>query len=250
MSYFVNSFHKFKSEIVSKGLYDIFKAILILLGGLLSTYLFSLLLGIKNFLISELGIPYYFLIILTLIFFCLLYLIIRYKSKLDNIIAINKIDDLTGLKNHKALEDKLIQLIKDFKDNTSFIIIDIDNFKSFNSKFGYQVADALLKSIGELLGNDKRVTDETFRYFHRGDEFIIVANETNLSQAIQAAERKRKLIHKNIFEVNYVNHQLTVSCGVTTLKKDDNIDSLKERLSKALSEAKKVKGKNNTKSIS
>lgn len=250
MKHIRKSFEKFKSELLSKGFYDIFKAILIFLGGLLSTYLFSLLPGIKNFLITELSIPYYFLIILILIFFCLLYLIFRYKSKLDDIITINKIDDLTGLKNHKALEEKLNQLIKDFKENTSFIIIDIDNFKSFNSEFSYQVADMLLKSIGELLGNDKRVTDETFRYFHRGDEFIIVANETNLSQAIQAAERKRKLIHKNIFEVNNVNHQLTVSCGVTTLKKDDNIDSLKERLSKALSEAKKIPGKNNTKSIS
>src|SRR5690606_6299630 len=123
MSYFANSYHKFKSEIVSKGLYDIFKAILILLGGLLSTFLFSLLPDIKKFLITELSIPYYCVIILILIFFCLLYLIFRYKSKLNDIIAINKIDDLTGLKNHKALEDKLIQLIKDFKDNTSFIII-------------------------------------------------------------------------------------------------------------------------------
>ena len=48
--------------------------------------------------------------------------------------------------------------IKDFKDNTSVILIDIDDFKSFNTKYGYGEADLILKKLGELLGSDKRAT--------------------------------------------------------------------------------------------
>lgn len=250
MNYLINSFHKFKSEIVSKGLYDIFKAFLIFISGLLSTFLFSLLPSIKVFLSTKITISYYLIIILILIFCCLLYLIIKNKSKLDKLIKENNIDELTGLKNHKALATTLNSTIEDFKENTSMILIDVDDFKSFNSKFSYSEADIILKKLGELLGNDKRATDETFRFFHRGDEFFIVAKETTLNQALQAAERKRKLVSQNLFSVDDRNHKLTISCGVTTLKKEDTVESITERLSTALKEAKKVKGKNNSKPIS
>ncbi|OUD34595.1 GGDEF domain-containing protein, partial [Flavobacterium sp. FPG59] len=180
----------------------------------------------------------------------LFFLIFRYKSKLDNLIRDNNIDELTGLKNHKGLKISLESLIKDFKDNTSIILIDIDNFKSFNTKYGYGEADLLLKKVGELLGSDKRATDETFRFFQRGDEFAVIAKETNLGQALQAAERKRKMISNNIFSIHDNTHRLTICCGITSLKNEDSIDTLTDRLSKALKEAKNTKGKNNTKSIS
>lgn len=243
------SFEKFKSELLSKGFYDIFKAILIFVGGL-STYLINFFPFLKKFLISDVTMPMYFIITLGVLIIILSFLLFRYKSRLDNLIRDNNLDELTGLKNHKALKIVLESLIRDFKDNTSVILIDIDDFKSFNTKYGYGEADLILKKLGGLLGSDKRATDETFRFFQRGDEFVVIAKETNLGQALQAAERKRKMISNNIFSVGDNKHHLTICCGVTTLKKNDSIETLTDRVSKALKEAKGVKGKNNTKSIS
>ena len=244
------SFEKFKSELLSKGFYDIFKAILIFVGGLLSTYLISLFPFVKTFLVSDVTMPMYFIITLGVFIISSLFLLFRYKSKLDNLIRDNNIDELTGLKNHKDLKILLESLLKNFKDNISVILIDIDDFKSFNTEYGYGEADLILKKLGELLGSDKRATDETFRFFQRGDEFVVIARETNLGQALQAAERKRRMISNNIFSVADNNHHITVCCGVTTLKKEDSIETLTNRVSKALEEAKSIKGKNNTKSIS
>ncbi|WBV54125.1 GGDEF domain-containing protein [Chryseobacterium gambrini] len=244
------SFEKFKSELLSKGFYDIFKAILIFVGGLLSTYLISLFPFVKTFLVSDVTMPMYFIITLGIFIISSLFLLFRYKSKLDNLIRDNNIDELTGLKNHKAFKILLESLLKNFKDNISVILIDIDDFKSFNTEYGYGEADLILKKLGELLGSDKRATDETFRFFQRGDEFVVIAKETNLGQALQAAERKRKMISNNIFSVGDNKHHLTICCGVTTLKKEDSIETLTNRVSKALEEAKSIKGKNNTKSIS
>ncbi len=70
----------------------------------------------------------------------------------------------------------------------------IDNFKSYNEKHGYTKADEILKKLGHILKNDSRITDTTFRQHLKGDEFIIVAAETDLSNAIKAANRKRTLI--------------------------------------------------------
>lgn len=250
MKHIKKSFEKFNYELLSKGFYDIFKAILIFAGGLLSTYFVSLIPLVKTFLVSEFKTPLYLIIILSIFIISSFFLIFSYKSKLDNLIRYNNIDELTGLKNHKGLKISLESLIKDFKDNTSIVLIDIDNFKSFNTKYGYGEADLILKNVGELLGSDKRATDETFRFFQRGDEFAIIAKETNLGQAFQAAERKRKMINNNIFSIGDNKHRLTICCGVTTLKKEDTIDTLTDRLSKALKEAKNTKGKNNIQSIS
>jgi diguanylate cyclase (GGDEF)-like protein len=204
----------------------------------------------KTILVSEVKTPLYLIIIISIFIFSLFFLIFRYKSKLDNLIRDNNIDELTGLKNHKGLKISLESLIEDFKDNTSIVLIDIDNFKSYNTKYGYGEADLILKKVGELLGSDKRATDETFRFFQRGDEFAVITKETNLGQALQAAERKRKIISNNIFSIGDNSHRLTICCGVTSLKKEDSIDTLTDRLSKALKEAKNTDGKNNTKSIS
>ncbi|TDQ78338.1 GGDEF domain-containing protein [Sphingobacterium yanglingense] len=250
MKHIRKSFEKFKSELLSKGFYDIFKAVLIFAVGLFSTYLISLLPLVKTFLFADVIIPIYLIVALTLFIISLSFLLFRYKSRLDNLIRDNNLDELTGLKNHKALKILLESLIKDFKDNTSIILIDIDDFKSFNTKYGYGEADLILKKLGELLGSDKRATDETFRFFQRGDEFIVVARETNLGQALQAAERKRIMVENNIFSIADNKHRLTICCGATILKKDDSIESLTDRISKALKEAKGIEGKNNTKSIS
>jgi len=159
------SFEKFKSELLSKGFYDIFKAILLFVIGLLSTYLVSLFPIIKTFLVSDITMPKYFVITLVIFIFSLFSLLLMYRSKLNNLIRDNNIDELTGLKNHKALNSTFESLINDFKNNTSIILLDIDNFKSFNTKYGYNEADLILKKLGELLGSDKRATDETFRFF-------------------------------------------------------------------------------------
>src|SRR5690606_16588237 len=112
--------------------------------------------------------------------------------------------ELTGLKNHKALEEYIKERLQYYKKNDgalSIILIDIDDFKSFNSRYGYNTADLILGKVGELLRSDRRATDETFRKFSRGDEFLIITNDTSLSNAILAADRKRILIEKNSFIV-------------------------------------------------
>ena len=58
------------------------------------------------------------------------------------------------------------------------------------------------------------------------------------------------MISNNIFSIHDNTHRLTICCGITSLKNEDSIDTLTDRLSKALKEAKNTKGKNNTKSIS
>lgn len=159
-------------------------------------------------------------------------------------------DELTGLKNHKAFQQHLVKIIDECSksDNTfSVIMLDVDDFKRFNREFSPNIADGILGKIGELLKNDKRITDETFRQFLRGDEFVVVAKDTSLNDAYRAAERKRSLIDKTAFILDGKAYRLTVSCGVTEYKKGkDGVETITDRVNSALVEAKSKSGKNNT----
>ncbi|TWI79025.1 diguanylate cyclase (GGDEF)-like protein [Lacibacter cauensis] len=246
-----NFLGKFKEDAISNGVYDLFKWVLSFLILLIPT---NWIPGLKDLLSTKYLLSVYWLIIASLMFIIVTALIVGlvFKRKLVKVQMDNYTDELTGLKNHKALKDFLDQKIEEYKrkdESLSIIILDIDDFKAFNTKFGFSTADQILKKVGEMLGNDKRATDETFRYFNRGDEFLVVASDTNLSQATQAAERKRKLVEKAVFSVDDSNHQLTVSCGVTAYKKEDDLKSFTDRVIEALNVAKKAEGKNCTKPI-
>lgn len=242
---------KFKNDALSKGIYDFLKWLVITLFVLIPTKWIPY---VKTLFLAQHYITTYTIVISAIILITITtFIVSRYfRKKIRLVLNDNHTDELTGLRNHKALSEYLNLKIGEAKNRTeslSIILIDIDDFKNFNTLYGFNVADQILKKLGELLGNDKRATDDTFRYFNRGDEFLVVAYDTTLSQAIQAAERKRKLIQKNLFSVDGKNHQLTVSCGVTEFKRNDDYKSITDRVTEALNEAKKVSGKNNTKSI-
>ncbi|KQO22677.1 diguanylate cyclase [Flavobacterium sp. Leaf82] len=251
MAYIYKSFKKFKDDVLSKGIYDILKALIVSLILLLPSRRIPY---VKEIIQTRYSISIYWILISSVLLISITTLVISYlfKKKIRNVVNDNYTDELTGLKNHKALNEYLNNKIIDSKsknESLSIILIDIDDFKKINTEVGFNVADQLLKKVGELLGNDKRATDETFRFFNRGDEFLVVAAETSLSQAYQAAERKRKMIQKNLFLIERNIYNLTVCCGITELKKDDDFITITNRVTEALNEAKKTSGKNDTKSI-
>jgi diguanylate cyclase (GGDEF)-like protein len=255
INYFRESFKKFKADALAKGVYDLLKGLIIVLVVFAFTRLFPKVTSFFDFITYSVTISIYWIVIYTLIISILsvvtAYVIFRAKYKkveLDNFT-----DELTGLKNHKALKAILEKQLQDAKKatgtNLSLILLDVDEFKQFNTDYGYITSDQVLKKLGELLGNDKRATDETFRFYQRGDEFLIVANDTSANQALLAAERKRKLIQQTGFSVEKQSYSLKVSCGITEYKKGDSYSTIIDRVTSALKVAKAQKNKNCSKLV-
>jgi diguanylate cyclase (GGDEF)-like protein len=253
--YFSRSIKKFKDDAFSKFIYDFLKWIVGLTAVFSLTKYIPSSKSVNVFLFSKFNISVYGLIIICLIITIANTIVLYsvFKKKYRNLQDDYFTDKLTGLQNQIALEkyfDAKIIALKDSNSSCSLILVDIDNFKTINEKFGYNLADEVIKKIGGVLGNDKRFTDEVFRYFQKGDEFLIVLNDTSLDGAIKAANRKKDLISKIIFEVNDIAEQFTVSCGVTEFNKiNDDYKTITDRLNKALQEAKKQPNKNSVKSI-
>jgi diguanylate cyclase (GGDEF)-like protein len=251
MKYLKDSFSKFKKDVLSKVFYDLMKYIFI---SFILIVILKFIPIVKVKLESEISMTIWALLILTILLIGISFTIsfLLFNRRFKKIQAKNQIDELTGLKNHKALELDLYSQENNFppKDKpVALILFDIDDFKKFNEVNSYEIADKILTKLGNLLTNDSRITDETYRYFMRGDEFLIIARQTTISNAKIAADRKRKLIEDSSFDIDGKNFKLTVSCGVTEYNKDELKIQVLERVNKALQKAKKKHNKNYTEII-
>ena len=151
-------------------------------------------------------------------------------------------DGLTGLFNHRHGEDRLadeVDRARKFNRNLSLLFIDLDNFKFFNDKHGHLAGDEVLHSLGKLMSGATRDSDTLARW--GGEEFIIIAPETNEQQACQLAETIRKLVAAYAFphaDQQPLGH-VSLSIGVATMSDGiANAEQLLKLADKAVYRAK------------
>ncbi len=133
-------------------------------------------------------------------------------------------DPLTGLFNRRYLEASLereAQRAQRQQQPLSVLMLDLDNFKRFNDRFGHDAGDALLAHFGALLQNLVRGEDVVCRY--GGEEFTVLMHETDSAQALIRAEQI--CAATRAMEFQHRRQQLgtiSVSIGIATLPTHGN----------------------------
>ena len=182
-------------------------------------------------------------VIISLIFPAMVgYKLIDNHEKLtDEIKRLSEEDYLTKLHNrrkiHEILENE-ISRSKRYNSTFAVILLDIDNFKKTNDKFGHNAGDQLLVQISGIIRKTIRESDIASRW--GGEEFLVFCPHTNIDGAFSLAEKLRNNIEKYEFgEVGYK----TASFGVAHIAHADTVQSLIQRADEALYSAKNS-GKN------
>ncbi len=127
--------------------------------------------------------------------------------------ALATLDGLTGLKNHRALQDALsIECERAARDNRplSLLLLDVDKFKTYNDSFGHPAGDLVLKTVARILQDNAREGDFVARY--GGEEFAILLPHANAAGALLSAERFRLSLEK----APWPDRVVTASFGVAT----------------------------------
>jgi diguanylate cyclase (GGDEF)-like protein len=147
------------------------------------------------------------------------------------------VDKLTGVLNRNRIE----QVLRDEMERStryghplSMILFDLDYFKRINDDHGHLAGDMVLKTVVAFVQQIIRTTDTLGRW--GGEEFMLLAPESNLAQAVHLAEKVRQSIA--CCAIDGVG-QITISCGVTEMRAGDREEDLIKRADDALYAAKR-----------
>jgi len=162
----------------------------------------------------------------------------RLTQQVKDLEESSKLDSLTKVFNRKALDSYLeaVTAKGKLRHELHLLILDIDDFKYINDKYGHIVGDKVLIFLANILRKTLRDGDKIFRY--GGEEFIIILNRIDADKCQEIAKRVVKIIGSNnlLYKGDTIN--ITVSIGATTYHEGDTPDTLISRADKALYKSK------------
>jgi len=168
-----------------------------------------------------------------------------YYSMSEELKMLSMTDPLTGLFNRRYFRERLyeeVERVKRHDGRFSVFIIDIDNFKSFNDRYGHLAGDELLKGVSRAVKDAVRSMDVVARY--GGEEYAVILPHTDKRDASVIAERMRKGVQDYRPAHSIFEDWPTISLGVAEFPADaTHIDDLINKADRAMYLAKRM-GKN------
>lgn len=152
-----------------------------------------------------------------------------------------KTDALTGLSNRRSMDESFARELRRCRKDqqpTSLIMIDVDNFKSFNDRFGHMAGDRALSAVATILKAQFRPRDLLARF--GGDEFAILLPGIAQSGAMAIADRVRETVCGDTGDGSdsLIQIPIRLSMGVAEAAPDDDLQALIRRADAALYRAK------------
>ncbi len=153
-------------------------------------------------------------------------------------------DPGTHLRNRAGMELWLRQWRDDDANRQrqlSAIMLDVDNSAALNQQWGTRIGDVILNSLGTMINGvlrKNRGVDFTVRF--TGQRYVVVLADTGPRGANSAAERIRQTIEQCYFEHPFGKIQVTVSAGVSDIRPHDCLETLFDRLQRAIRTAKQA----------
>lgn len=141
-------------------------------------------------------------------------------------------DSLTGAYNRRKFSESNTGISE--SNGKAFCMIDIDHFKEINDKWGHETGDRVLSELSRMIKEALRTGDIFYRW--GGEEFLIIINCTDISEARIIVER----IRLSIAEKKFLNNSISVtfSAGISMIQENDDFMDPVRRADIALYKAK------------
>ena len=157
------------------------------------------------------------------------------NEKNQNLQVLANTDPLTGLYNRRNMIKRLSEerdKLASKDSNFALVMIDIDNFKMVNDKYGHICGDYILKKISLIIRNTLRKDDVICRW--GGEEILILLPDTCFEAGKYVAEKLRANVDNNIFIFENNSIHLTITAGVCTSNEENSVGSLVQLVDKRL----------------
>ena len=157
------------------------------------------------------------------------------KKKEEELKHLTIIDPLTNIYNYRHFQKSLdheFNRLKRYSGPLCLLMIDVDDFKSYNDTYGHLEGDMLLKEVSKVLSKTLRKADIVCRY--AGDEFVVIMPESQAFKAEIVAEK----IMKEVENLS-LKRTVTLSIGIGEYTSNMNQHDLIRNADTALYRAKK-----------
>lgn len=149
-------------------------------------------------------------------------------------------DNLTGLKNRKYFQWKLIREIETAKQQQSqlaLLCLDLNKFKVINDEMGHEAGDLVLRKVASILLQCLRDDDTVARI--GGDEFVAILPRVEKEQELQdIGDRIISLVTEGL-DIGGMNFYLGINIGIATMNNyDEPIRSFIARADQAMYDSK------------
>jgi diguanylate cyclase (GGDEF)-like protein len=158
----------------------------------------------------------------------------------DKIVKISRFDEQTNVYKRMYLfemADKYINTAQRKHIPMSIMLVDIDDFKFYNKRYGHEFSDKILKKIAQIIKRNTRGMDIVGRF--GGDEFIIISLG-NRNELMSLANRINKEVRN--LKIENMNLNISVSAGISEFQKGDKLIDVIKRAEEALFLAKEKGG--------
>ena len=156
--------------------------------------------------------------------------------------ALSLTDELTGLPNRRAFVQRLEQELSRSQRTGQplvMVLLDIDNFKGANDRYGHYVGDMILRCYAQSMVRDLRQHDLLARY--GGEEFVLLLPETSLDDARNALVKLGRRIRREPLDAGGTCIDLpTFSAGIACLRSGESATVLINRADQSLYRAKRL----------
>lgn len=132
--------------------------------------------------------------------------------------------------------EKLIDRAARYGDTGAMLFVDVDGLKMVNDSFGHHAGDAALCHFAELLRSDVRQSDCVARF--GGDEFAVLLERTDESQAQETAHRLAERLADGQFIHDGVTIPLSAAIGIAMIRPGDDAEAVIIRADQAMYEVK------------
>ena len=166
------------------------------------------------------------------------------EQELQRVNGLIRCDQLTGALNRRGLEDRFAREAQDARRQNqplSLVMLDVDDFRLVNTRFGHPGGDAVLRHLVELARNTLRAVDTVARF--GGEEFVILMPNATLYEARASVARIQQVLGLRPPQFDGQRIALTFSGGVAECRQDETLEDVVKRADTALYQAKQA-GKN------
>lgn len=149
-------------------------------------------------------------------------------------------DELTALPNRRMFDAAVrirLENMARYGWHFGLLVVDIDNFKAVNDRFGHVVGDAVLAGVAKTIQGAVRAGDLVARW--GGEEFAVLVEASEVADLAETAERVRALVAQSEVRHETLVLKVQVSAGGSLASRDDTPESLFERADGALYSAKR-----------